>query len=338
MGGVLQPGILAPNFCLPAANLERPVTLAEQRGKMVLLLFLPDPLTDEVSAQLLQFQQRTGQRAASPAVAIGISDAPREALRSFAACGGIAFALANDSGPGRSVGSRYGVRSEDGALLPAAFLIDEEGLVRRAYDPDPSGRLPNPAAVERALNRLGDTPKPAPVTDDDWRLGPQHAPVTVIEYSDYECRLCTEAHHLLREVARIYGSSLLVVHRHYLLRRTHPHAQLAAEAAEAAGAQGRFWEMHAQLFEAPLGLEPEHLVARAQAIGLDVGRFVQDLESRRFETLVNEKFQAAVRDRVKFPPALFINRIPVEGARSHAEICARIDRLLACNPRETPAG
>jgi peroxiredoxin/protein-disulfide isomerase len=336
--GLLQPGILAPDFCLPAANLDRPVTLAEHRGKMVLLLFLPEALTEELGAQLMQFQQRTGQRAMSPAVAIGISDAPREGLRIFAAQQGVEFALASDTDPGRPVGSRYGVRSEDGTVLPTAILIDEEGLIRRAYDPDLSGHLPNPAAVERALNKLGDTAKPAPITHEDWRLGPGEALVTLMEYSDYECPHCAEAYRLVRDVVATYGSDVLLVHRHYLLRRTHPHAQSAAEAAEAAGAQGKFWEMHAQLFEADLGLEREHLLIRAQAIGLDVPRFVQDLDFRRFEEVVNEKFQSAVRDKVKFPPALFINRIPVEGARAKAEICGRIDRLLACKPRDAPAG
>jgi len=292
---------------------------------MVLLLFLPDALTEELGAQLVQFQARTGQSATSSAVAIGISDAPLEALRSFAVQRGVDLPLLTDSDPGRPVTRQYGVRSEDGRLLPAAFLIDEEGLIRRAYE-----RLPNPAAAERALNKLSDTPKPAPITHEDWSLGQEQASVTLIEYSDYECSHCAEAHRLVREVVGTYGCRVLLVHRHYLLRRTHPHAQAAAEAAEAAGAQGKFWEMHAQLFEADLGLEREHLIMRGQAIGLDVERFVRDLDSRRFENVVNERFQAAVRDRVKFPPALFINRIPVEGARTKAEICGRIDRLLAC--------
>jgi peroxiredoxin/protein-disulfide isomerase len=328
---ILQPGILAPDFCLPAANVSDPVTLTGHRGTMVLLLFFPGALTEELSAQLVQYQQRTRPPATSPAVPIAISDASAELLRSFAAQGGIDFPLASEPDPGRPVGTRYGVRSEDGRLLATAFLIDEEGLIRRAYDPDPSGRLPNPAAVERALNKLSDTPKPAPITREDWRLGPDQALVTLIEYSDYECPHCAEAHRLVREVVGTYESTVLLVHRHYLLRHTHPHAQLAAEAAEAAGAQGKFWEMHRQLFEAPLALEREHFIARAQAIGLDVQRFAQDLDSRRFETLVNEKCRSAVRDKVKFPPALFINRIPVEGARTKAELSGRIDRLLACS-------
>ncbi len=328
---LLQPGIPAPEFCLPAANLERPVTLTAHRGKVVLLLFLPAALSEELTAQLLQFQQGMGQHPTHSVVVMGISDAPRESLRSFAAQRGIEVALASDTESGRLVGTQYGVHSEDDMVRPTLFLIDEEGLIRRVYGPDPSGRLANPAAVGRALNSLSDTPKPAPITQDDWQFGSPRALVTLIEYSDYECSHCKAAHHVLKETLGTYEGKLLLVHRHYLLRRTHPHAQLAAEAAEAAGAQGRFWEMHGQLFEADLGLEREHLITRAQAIGLDMQRFVQDLGSRRFENIVNEKFRSAVREKVKFPPALFINRILLEGPRTKAEICARIDGLLACH-------
>ncbi len=328
MQQLLQPGIIAPEFRLTPANLDGAVGLGEQRGRWVLLLFLPDILTEEVAAQLEQVQQRI-PRATTPATPVGISDAPPETLRALGAARGIQFALGSDTGAG-GIAARYGARAEDGRMLVTAFLIDEEGLIRRVYDPDPSGRLPQPAAMERALNRLADTSKPAPITEADWRLGPAGAPITIIEYSDYECPHCAEAHRVLNEVLPAYEAKVLFVHRHYLLRRTHPHAQLAAEAAEAAGAQGKFWEMHARLFEGT-GLEREDLIRRAQEIGLDAARFTQDLDTRRFESAVNDKFQSAVRDKVKFPPALFINRIPVEGARTRTELSARVDRLLACS-------
>jgi peroxiredoxin len=338
MQRLLQPGVLAPDFHLRAGNRESSVALAEQRGKIVLLLFFPEDPSEELIAQLAQFQQRTGPAATAPAVTIGLSPASPEAVQGLAAAHALEFPLLSDADSARSVASRYGARSEGGAVLPAAFVIDEDGLIRRAYDAGSSGRLPSPAAVERGLNKLADTPKPAPITDADWRLGSPEAPVTLIEYGDYECPHCAQAHHLAQDAVRTYGAAILLVHRHYLLRRTHPHAQAAAEAADAAGAQGKFWEMHAQLFEAELGLEREHLIVRAHTIGLDVPRFVQDLDSRRFEAAVDAKFQSAVRDKVKFPPALFINRILLEGPRTREEICRRIDGLLACTPRSAPAG
>ncbi len=333
MQSLLEPGIPAPEFSLPAGNRESPVRLTAHRGSMVILLFFPAVPGKELAAQVVQFQQWMLQPPAHPVVMVGVSDAPRESLRRFAAQHGIEFALSSDSEPERLVASQYGVCSEGGLLCPTLFLIDEEGLIRRVYGPDPSGRLANPAAVGRTLNRLPDTPKPAPITQEDWQLGAPGARVTLIEYSDYECSPCRAAHHVLKEASGFYGDALLLVHRHYLLRHTHPHAQLAAEAAEAAGAQGRFWEMHDQLFGADLGLEREHLLARAQTIGLEMRRFVRDMDSRRFENIVNEKFRSAVRDKVRFPPALFLNRILLEGPRTQAEICARIDRLLACHPR-----
>jgi peroxiredoxin/protein-disulfide isomerase len=335
MPALLQPGIVAPDVPLKAANTDTATGLAELRGQWVLLLFLPEALTEELAVQLGQLQQRL-PRATTPAVPIGISDASPEALRAFAAARGIACRLVSDAPAPGPIGTAFGARSRDGRMLTTVFLIDEEGLIRRAYDPDPAGRLPNPAAVERALNKFADAPKPAPLTAEDWRRGSDGAFVTLVEYSDYECAHCAEAHRVVRGVVETYRDDLLLVHRHYLLRRTHPHAQVAAEAAEAAGAQGKFWEMHAQLFEAGLGLERQHLIARAEAIGLDVPRFAVDLDSRRFEGVVNAKFQSAVRDKVKFPPAVFINRIPVEAARTKAELCGRIDRLLACKPRDAP--
>lgn len=301
------------------------------------LFFFPFPCGEELAAQLARYQERVQGFAGQAAEVIGVSDAPEDSLRQLAGEKGIEFALLSDSQPAGGTASLYGVRSDDGAILPTLFVIDDEGLIRRVYEPGPDAGLPNPAMVARALNKLADTPKPAPVTEDDWQLGPRRAPVTLIAYSDYQCGHCAEAHCLLKEVLGEYRDKILLVHRHYLLRQTHPQAQLAAEAAEAAGAQGKFWEMHDQLFVAKLGLGREQLIKCAQEIGLDMQRFVHDLDSRRFENVVNEKFQLAVRNKVKFPPALFIDRIPLEGPRSKAEVCTRIDRLLACGPATSDA-
>ncbi len=295
-----------------------------------MLFFFPFPCGEDLSSRLVQYQERAAGFAERAAKLIGVSDAPEHSLRQVAREQGIEFPLLSDSGSPVTTARLYGVRSDDGVIMPALFIIDEEGLIRRVYEPGPDASLPHPATVARALNKLADTPKPGPVTEDDWRWGPREAPIVLIEYSDYQCARCAELHELLREILSSYGDRVMLVHRHYLLRHSHPQAQAAAEAAEAAGAQGKFWEMHHRLFGAQQRLEREQLVECAGKVGLDMDRFLSDLDGRRFEGVVNEKFRLAVSDKVKLPPALFINRIPFEGPRSGDAICARIDSLLDC--------
>jgi protein-disulfide isomerase len=208
--------------------------------------------------------------------------------------------------------------------------VDDEGLIRRVYDPQHHPGLPNPASVVRALTLIAESPRPTPLTEQDWRRGPLDAPVVLIEYADYECRACGEAHHLLQQVLSLYGDRLCVVHRHLPLRPYHPHAQLAAEAAEAAGAQGKFWEMHARLFEAQGRLEQEHLLEYARELGLDTTRFAADLNGGRFKDKVNQDFRTAVKHKIKVPPMLFINGIPYTGRRTLEGLCTIIDALLSC--------
>jgi protein-disulfide isomerase len=181
--------------------------------------------------------------------------------------------------------------------------------------------------VTRAIKKMVGVPRPTPASLDDWQLGPPDAPVVLIEYADYQCGPCREAYRLLKQIVPLYGDKLLWIHRHLPLRHSHP---LAQGAAEAAGAQGKFWDMHDRLFEAEGALEREQLITYAQDVGLEVDRFTHDLDNRRFRDAVNEDFKLAVRNKIKRPPALFINSLPLEGSRSEGAICARIEKLLAC--------
>ena len=175
---------------------------------------------------------------------------------------------------------------------------------------------------------MSEVPLPAPVTREDWVVGPREAAVTLIEYSDYQCHHCAETSSVLKELGAQYGDRLLVVHRHFPLRQAHPLAQKAAEAAEAAGAQGKFWEMHHRLFAAHGDLERGHLLAYASEIGLDTRRFVNDLDSGRHEEAVNQDFRSAVASGVRLPPTLFVNGILFEGPRTIQALRARVDGLL----------
>src|SRR3978361_66076 len=109
-----------------------------------------------------------------------------------------------------------------------------------------------------------------PVGKDDHVQGPADAPVTLVEYGDYECPYCGAAYPMGKAITRRLGAKVRFVFRNMPLNQAHPHAELAAEAAEAAGAQGKFWEMHDALFERQEALAPEDLLAYAAELELDV--------------------------------------------------------------------
>ncbi|HSU67993.1 MAG TPA: thioredoxin domain-containing protein [Tepidisphaeraceae bacterium] len=145
------------------------------------------------------------------------------------------------------------------------------------------------------------------MTERDHSAGPEDAPVTLVEYGDYECPHCGAVHPIINQIQSSMGDRLRFVFRNFPLSTMHRHAMRAAEAAEAAGAQGRFWPMHDLLFENQQHLEDADLVADAKSIGADASRFQQDLASHRFLSHVQEDFRGAMRSGVKGTPAFFIN-------------------------------
>jgi protein-disulfide isomerase len=152
-----------------------------------------------------------------------------------------------------------------------------------------------------------------PVDGRDHVRGPANAPATLVEYGDYECPYCGLAHPIVKEVQRRLGHQLRFGFRHFPLNEIHPHAQMAAEAAEAAGAQNRFWEMHDLLFKNQQALEDADLVRYATALGLDVTRFVNELADRIWEPRVREDFMSGVRSGVNGTPTFFVNGIRHDG-------------------------
>jgi protein-disulfide isomerase len=153
-----------------------------------------------------------------------------------------------------------------------------------------------------------------PVGPRDHMQGPADAPVTLVEYGDFECPYCGAAYLIIKKVQEIMGDQLRFVFRHFPLTQIHPHAEAAAEAAEAAGAQGQFWEMHDALYESQPNLDPVHLVGYAHELGLDVPRLVRDLEKGTFRERVREDFMGGVRSGVNGTPAMFINGVRHDGS------------------------
>jgi len=325
---LLPPGMVAPAFELPAANRDGAISNTSYEGQIVVLLFWPANPEAALIDQLAQYEGKLDQFAAHNARLIGISAAEKDELNQLSEQQQISFPLLSDSSPPLAISTRYGLVAADNILSPALFILDEAGLVRRVYEPSKYPHLPNPAMVLRAIKKLKDVPRPAPITVQDWQSGPHEAPVTVIEYADYQCDPCREAYRLLKQIIPAYRDKILWIHRHLPLRHSHPLAHQAAEAAEAAGVQGKFWQMHDRLFEAEGALAREELIEYAQEIGLDVERFSDDLDNRRFREAVNEDFKQAVKNKIKLPPALFINQIPFEVPRTAEALKARIDCLV----------
>jgi protein-disulfide isomerase len=144
--------------------------------------------------------------------------------------------------------------------------------------------------------------------------GPADAPVTLLEYGDYQCPYCGAAHPIVKALQRQVGDSLRFAFRHFPLTTIHDYAEGAAEAAEAAGAQGKFWQMHDTLFENQPALDFESLVGYAQELGLDVRRFTMELENGVYAPRVREDFISGIRSGVNGTPTFFINGRRHEGS------------------------
>ena len=152
-----------------------------------------------------------------------------------------------------------------------------------------------------------------PVSDRDHAQGPSTADVTLVEYGDYQCPYCLRAHPIILDIQEHMGDRMRLVFRNFPLTTIHPDAQNAAEAAEAAGAQGSFWPMHDHLFEHQSRLDHDSLLSYAADIGLDVPRFKSDLKTRAFAPRVREDFISGVRSGVNGTPTFFINGLRHDG-------------------------
>ena len=168
-----------------------------------------------------------------------------------------------------------------------------------------------------------------PVSAHDHAVGPEDAPVTLVEYGDYECPYCGMAHPIVKRAQRELGSRLRFVFRHFPLAEIHPHARLAAQAAEAAAAQGRFWEMHDTLFEHQDALEPEDLLGYAKLVGVDTAQFARDLEAGTHVKRIRDDFRSGVRSGVNGTPTFFVNGDRYEGSWANQEAFIRALREAA---------
>jgi protein-disulfide isomerase len=166
------------------------------------------------------------------------------------------------------------------------------------------------------------------VSGRDHISGPPTARLTLLEYGDYECPFCGAAYPIVKEGQRILGDQLRFAYRHFPLSQIHPHARQAAEAAEAAGAQGRFWDMHDVLFEHQDRLGTRDLLGYATALGLDLERFALELETHTHQPRIREDFLSGVRSGVNGTPTFFINGVRHNGGSDLQSLLAALDEAV----------
>ncbi len=166
------------------------------------------------------------------------------------------------------------------------------------------------------------------VDANDWAKGPTDASITLLEYGDFECPHCGSAFWELGRLESAVRDQVRFVFRHFPLTQVHPHALLAAEAAEAAGAQGYFWEMYDMLFENQQNLEAPALLTDAADLGLDMRRFRLDLQEHRYLQKIQRDFIEGVRSGVNGTPAFFINGERHNGAYTAEALLAAIEQRV----------
>ena len=163
------------------------------------------------------------------------------------------------------------------------------------------------------MMRPWDSDRLEPVGARDHTRGPKDAPVTLVKYGDYECPYCGQAHPVLKELQERVGEQVSFVFRHFPLDSVHPRARRAAQAAEAAASQGRFWDMHDLLYENQSKLSEEDLMRYAAELGLDLRRFKEDLANDHHAWRIEEDRLGGNRAGVEGTPGFFVNGVKYTG-------------------------
>jgi protein-disulfide isomerase len=167
-----------------------------------------------------------------------------------------------------------------------------------------------------------------PVSTADHIQGDQHAPVTLVEYGDYECPACGLAYPIVKAVQNHFGKRLRFVFRNFPLTQVHPNAESAAETAEFAGAHGRFWEMHDRLYENQASLSLPLYLALAESLRLPEKALSEALESGTFRPKVRSDFMGGLKSGVNGTPTFFINGRRHDAAFDFDDLVAAIEAEL----------
>ncbi|HEX6336404.1 MAG TPA: Na+/H+ antiporter NhaA [Jiangellaceae bacterium] len=221
-----------------------------------------------------------------------------------------------------------------GILTASVLATGVAWLAFRVIDQLPArARMGRVTTAAEPLVDLADPVDP----DRDHIRGPQDAPVTLVEYGDFECPYCGRAEPVVRNLLAEFGTDLRYVFRHLPLDDVHEHARQAAEAAEAAGAQGRFWEMYDLLFTHQNALTVDDLVGYARSLGLDIDRFRAELGKRKHALRVERDIDSADQSGVTGTPTFFANGLRHHGAFDLASLKALVRAALAQAKESKPS-
>lgn len=211
----------------------------------------------------------------------------------------------------------------------------------------PPTSIPDPTATVSATTPASD-PTFAPITEADWQLGPADALVTIVHYSDFQCPTCALLAPVLKQLRQEYPAEVRIVYRHYPLFDIHDKAVLAAEAAEAAGAQGKFWEMHDLLYERQsawsilptLDFRTVLIESYAVQLGLDISRFTADIDNRTFGPKLQADFNAAYQAGISVTPLILFNGTIYQGPIDHwaFEALVKLEKLKSRQYAAAPEG
>jgi protein-disulfide isomerase/peroxiredoxin len=317
MSFTMQPGMEAPMFS----------ALAQTKDKMRVLVFFPAGFVAEQQKKLELYFAKNRDFNEKGVSVIYISDTKTDVWQELIGQSSETNQVFFESDLEHSIAQLYGLISDQGSFAPAVFIIDTIGNVRKVYDSEKYPDLPNPAAVFRVINKFNELPKPLPVSENDHIYGAKDAKITLIKYGDYQCKPCAQASPVIQAVMEKYATNARFVFRHLPLRNTHPLAQEAAEAVEAAGNQGKFWEAHYALYALKGELQKGDITGLPAKLDLDVERFQFELEIRKYQETVNFDFKNAVKNKIKLPATLLINGELFEGAKTVESISQRIEAL-----------
>jgi protein-disulfide isomerase len=167
-----------------------------------------------------------------------------------------------------------------------------------------------------------------PVTESDHVQGRADAPVTLVEYGDYQCPYCGAAQPIVKQLQERFGDDLRLVFRHFPLQQAHEHALSAATTAEFAAAHGRFWEVHGALYENQEELGSELYVAIVTQVGLDAGQLRAALEGQEYFEKIKLDFNGGVRSGVNGTPSFFVNGTRYDGPRDFETMAEMLDRTI----------
>jgi protein-disulfide isomerase len=166
------------------------------------------------------------------------------------------------------------------------------------------------------------------IGERDHIKGPENAPVTLVEYGDFECNLCGRAYPVVEEILQKYGKKVRFVFRNFPLKTIHLNSYDAALVAESAALQGMFWEMHNLLYENQENLERPSLITYAESLGLDTDKIRADMESTAVLAKVKEDFRSGVISGVNGTPTFFVNGMRYNGTFYVWDLSRAIDKAL----------